>query len=149
MCVCVCVCVKVCVSTCVCGRITTWSMQLWKQVIWTKRSCSLHVPWAWACIVIWPLFRKMPINQKPLNRIRIFWYHFTPRKLLYLMVSINLVKFGPHGLSVFWGATLFWNVHVHSKNQKTSNLFKIALKGRWSVSNEWSLVGAICTKAFW
>ena len=45
----------------------------------------------------------MPVNQKPLNRIGIFWYHFTPRKLLYHMVSVKLVKFGPHGLSVFLG----------------------------------------------
>ena len=53
-------------------------------------------------IVIWPLFRRMPVNQKPLNRIGIFWYQFTPRKLLYLLISLNLVRFGPHWLSVFF-----------------------------------------------
>ena len=57
-------------------------------------------------IVIWPLFRKMPVDQKPLNRIGIFWYQFTPRKLLYLLVSLNLLKFGPHWLSFFL-ATLY------------------------------------------
>ena len=45
----------------------------------------------------------MPVNQKSLNRIGIFWYQFTPRKLLYHLVSLNLVKFGPHWLSVFIG----------------------------------------------
>ena len=30
----------------------------------------------------------------------IFWYQFTPRKLL--MISVHLVKFGPHWLSVFF-----------------------------------------------
>ena len=54
-----------------------------KQVI-LFLTCTM---WNMVIIVIWPLFRKMPVNQKPLNRIGIFWYHFTPRKLLYLMVS--------------------------------------------------------------
>ena len=58
--------------------------------------------WSIVIIVIWPLFRKMPVNQKPLNRIGILWYQFTLRKLLYLLVSLNLVKFGPHWLSVFF-----------------------------------------------
>ena len=49
----------------------------------------------------------MPVNQKPLSWIGIFWYQITPRKLLYLLVSLNLVKFGPHWLSVFFGATLY------------------------------------------
>ena len=49
----------------------------------------------------------MDANQKPLNQIGIFWYQFTPRKLFYLMVSVNLVKFGSHWLSVFCGATLY------------------------------------------
>ena len=44
----------------------------------------------------------MPANQNPLNRIDIFWNQFTPRKLLYHVVSVNFVKFGPHGLSVFF-----------------------------------------------
>ena len=44
----------------------------------------------------------MPANQKPLNQIEIFWYHFTPRKLLYHIVSLNLVKFGPHWLFCFF-----------------------------------------------
>ena len=45
----------------------------------------------------------MTANQKPLNQIGIFWYQFTPRKLLYLTISVNLIKFGPHWLSVFLG----------------------------------------------
>ena len=49
----------------------------------------------------------MPANQKPLNQIGMFWYQFTPRKLLYLMISVNLVKFGPHWLSIFLEATLY------------------------------------------
>ena len=52
--------------------------------------------------MIWPLFRKMAANQKLLNQIGIFWYQFTPRKLLYLMISVNMVKFGPHWLYVFF-----------------------------------------------
>ena len=28
------------------------------------------------------IVQKMPVNQKPLKRIGIFWYQFTPRKLL-------------------------------------------------------------------
>ena len=34
-----------------------------------------------------------------------FWYYSTPRKIPYLVISVNLVKFGSHGLSVL-GATL-------------------------------------------
>ena len=34
---------------------------------------------------------------------RVFWYQFTPRKLLYHMILVNLVTFGPLGLSVFFG----------------------------------------------
>ena len=49
------------------------------------------------------IVRKMPVNQKLLNRIGIFWYQFFPRKLLYPVVSVDLVKFGPHWLSVFLG----------------------------------------------
>ena len=49
----------------------------------------------------------MPANQKPLNRLELLWYQFTPREILYHMVSVNFVKFGPHGLSgIFW-ATLY------------------------------------------
>ena len=59
--------------------------------------------WTMVIILIWPLFRKMPVNQKPLNRIVIFWNHFTPRKLRNLIVSVNFVKFGPHWLFVFGG----------------------------------------------
>ena len=44
----------------------------------------------------------MPATQKPLNRIGIFWYQFTPRKLPYHIISVNLVKFGAHGLSGFF-----------------------------------------------
>ena len=56
--------------------------------------------WSMVIIVIWPLFKKKIVNKKPLNRIGIFWYHFTPRKIPYFMVSFNLVKFGSHGLWV-------------------------------------------------
>ena len=69
-----------------------------------KREILFHACFMWSLIiiiVIWTLFRKMPANQKPLNRIGKFWYHFTPRKIPYLMVSVNLVTFGLHGLSVW------------------------------------------------
>ena len=49
-------------------------------------------------IVIWPLFRKMPANQKPLNRIEICWYQFIPRKLL------------SHGISKFSQIWSTWDV---------------------------------------
>ena len=49
------------------------------------------------------IVRKMPVNQKLLNRIGIFWYQVFPRKFLYHVVSVDLVKFGPHWLSVFLG----------------------------------------------
>ena len=65
---------------------TTWSMH--------GHNCDLTIF----------LNRKMPANKNnPLNRIGIFWYHFTPRKLPYLTVSVNFVKIGPHGLSGFFG----------------------------------------------
>ena len=62
--------------------------------------------------MIWPLFRKMAANQKQLNQIGIFWYQFTPRKLLYLMISVNLVNFGPHWLSGFFLATLYIYIYI-------------------------------------
>ena len=79
--------------------------------------CILSGPpciWIMVIIVIWPLFRKMPVNQKPLNRIGIFWYHFTPRKshLINLMISVKLVKVGPHGLSVFWGHPIYIYIYI-------------------------------------
>ena len=52
----------------------------------------------------------MAANQKPLNQIGIFWYQFTPRKLLYLMISRNLVKFGPH----FFGPPCIFGVFISS-----------------------------------
>ena len=42
----------------------------------------------------------MHVNQKPLNQIEICWYHFTPRKFLSLMVSVNFVRFVPHWLCI-------------------------------------------------
>ena len=79
------------VSVCAHRRSTKWSVQPWKQAISNERSCSLPVPCRTikVIIVIWSLFRKMAANQKPLNQIGIFWYQFTPRKLLYLMISVN------------------------------------------------------------
>ena len=48
------------------------------------------------------VYKKCLPIKKPLNRIEIFWYQFTPRKLLYHMVSVNLVKFGPQWAVLFW-----------------------------------------------
>ena len=113
---CVCVCVGgggggvLCVSVGVRNRITIWALetsQLKRDVLFLTSTM-----WSMVIIVIWPLFRQMPANQKPLNRIEIFWYQFTPRKLLYHMVSLDLVKFGPHGLSVFLGHP----VYSHANN---------------------------------
>ena len=55
----------------------------------------------------------MPVNQKPVNQIMIFWYHFTPRKLLYLMIAIHLVKFGPHLLVVLGGHPVYKIKKLH------------------------------------
>ena len=129
-CVCACViaCVRVCVCVCELVYVFLWSCNLccvylcaWEKhsmiraalgIIHLKRNilfitCTM---WRIVKIVIWPLFRKMPVNQNPLNRIGIFWYQFTPRKLLYLLVSLNLVNFGPHWLSVFIGPPCIWRV---------------------------------------
>ena len=50
----------------------------------------------------------MAANQKPLHQIGIFWYQFTPRKLLYLN---DITKFGQIwstlAVRFFW-ATLYW-----------------------------------------
>ena len=116
VCVCACVCVRACVRACVCvwggggcacllafvlNRSTTWALEtshFKREVLFL--TCTM---WSMILIVIWPLFRKMTANQKPLNRIEIFWYQITPRKLVYHVVSIHFVKFGPHWLSVFLG----------------------------------------------
>ena len=101
------VCLGLCYLCCVylCGwekyymiRAALGTSHLKREILFL--TCNM---WRIVIIVIWTLFRKMPVNQKPLNRIGIFWYQFTPRKLLYLLVSLNFVKFGPHWLSV-----LFW-----------------------------------------
>ena len=52
----------------------------------------------------------MAANQKALNQIGIFWYQFTPRKLLYLMILVNLVNFGPNWLSVFFGHPVYFQI---------------------------------------
>ena len=113
VCVCVCVCVSVCVCACVCVYVFCLSRCLFVCIAeaqndpYSLGNKPFHtrdlVPCNKVIVVIRPLFRKMAANQKPLNQIGIFWYQFTPRKLLYLMISLNLVKFGPHWLSVFWG----------------------------------------------
>ena len=114
MCVYVCVFVRVCEGGWACvlclsvgvrNRSTTWALEtshLKRDVLFF--TCEM---WSMVIFVIWPLFRKMPANQKPLNRIGIFRYQFTPRQLLYHMVSVNLVNFGPYGLSVFF-FFFFW-----------------------------------------
>ena len=104
MCVCV---LRVSVSVCAHSRSTKRSVQPWKQAISHERSCSLPAPCNKVKIVIRALFRKMAANQKPLNQIGIFWYQFTPRKLLYLMIPLNLVKICPHWLSVLGGHPVY------------------------------------------
>ena len=89
-------------------EIILWFTHYFESYLCGKSDCNffwdIWYMWRIVIIVIWTLFSKMPVNQKPLNRIGIFWYQFTPRKLLYLLVSLYLVKFGPHWLSVFfWG----------------------------------------------
>ena len=43
----------------------------------------------------------MPVNKKNYStESGYFWYHFTPRKLPFLLALIDLVKFEPHRLSV-------------------------------------------------
>ena len=125
MCVCVCaVCVRecvyvFCVSRCLFVRIAEAQndpCSLGKQAISHERSCSLPVPCNKVKIEIQPLFRKMAANQKPLNQIGMFWYQFTPRKLLYLMISLNLVKFVPHWLSVFLGPPCITPYHNKKGN---------------------------------
>ena len=53
----------------------------------------------------------MAANQKPLNQIGIFWYQFTPRKLLYLIIYVNLSNLVHIGCPVFW-ATLYITIMV-------------------------------------
>ena len=110
----------VCVCVCDMIRAALGTSHLKRVILFL--TCTV---WTMVIIMIWPLFRNMNqynnqnfINEKPLNRIGIFWYHFTPRKLLYLMVSVNLVKFGPHGLSVFLGATLYKTNLTDGNNEK-------------------------------
>ena len=57
---------------------------------------------------------KMPANPEPLNRIEIFWYHFTPRNISYLMVLLNLVKFGTLGRSApqDWKLCMFSSISM-------------------------------------
>ena len=92
--------------------------------------------------VIWPLFRKMPVNQKTLNRIGIFWYYFTPRKLLYLMISVNLVKFGHIGFQgyVFFLAILLSVSLIYTERQK-----KLITFSEWhslkSTASKWFIFG--------
>ena len=82
--------------------------------------------WSMVIIVIWPLFRKMRVNQNPLNQIGIFWYHFTPRNSLYHMVSVKFVKFGPQWLfGFFLWATLY--IHFLILHQKCGNSFEIIM----------------------
>ena len=89
-----CVCVRVCVI-CVCVFLCAWqkhgNIRVALEASHLKRDmygvehcniCDLTIVW------------KMPVNQKLLNRIGIFWYHFTPRKLLYHMISLNLGQLG-------------------------------------------------------
>ena len=63
----------------------------------------------------------MPANQKPFNQIGIFGYHLTPRKLLYLMVSVNLVHVGCQ----FWEATLYhWSSQWRFPLRKSQDRWK-------------------------
>ena len=57
--------------------------------------------WIMIIIAIRPMFIRLPANQKLFNRIGNIWYHFTSRKIPYLMVSVNFVTFWSYGLSIF------------------------------------------------
>ena len=81
-CVCTSLCVREFVRVCV--YLCAWQkhdMICAALAIWNERSCSLQCT-MWSMVMIWPLFRKMPVNQKTLNQIGIFWYHFTPRNVI-------------------------------------------------------------------
>ena len=58
-------------------------------------SCMFNVEYDYT-VVIRPLFR-MPTNQKQLNRIGKIFYNFTPRKIVYLKVLVNLIYLGHMG----------------------------------------------------
>ena len=60
--------------------------------------CMYHVDLGHNCDPGYCLENACQSNHS--TESRYFWYHFTPRKLLYLMVSVNFVKCGPHWLSV-------------------------------------------------
>ena len=111
-CVCACVvtCVLfLCVSSCVRGRSTTVSRQPQKQTIWNERSCSLHVRCgALSYLGSYHCLEKCLSRKNYSTESGFFWYHFTPRKLLYHMISVNLVKFGLIGLSGFFFFFFFW-----------------------------------------
>ena len=68
----------------------------------TKNNNNNNRPLCRKATIVW----KMAANHKPLNRIGKILNYFTPRKIPYLMVSVNLVIFGSHWLTI-WGATLY------------------------------------------
>ena len=116
VCVCTSLCVWVCLCVCylcVCVYLYTWQKHDNGRVVLETSRLKREIlfltftMWRIVICVIWPLFGKMHVNQKLLNRIGIFWYQFTPRKLLYHVISVNFVKFGPFGLSVFFGHPVY------------------------------------------
>ena len=111
MCVCVCVCVRVCVcvfrvSVSVCAHIAeaqNYPCSLGNRSFQTRVLVHYlyHVEQSHNCDLT--IVLKNSCQSKPLNQIGIFWYQFTPRELLYLMISVNLVHIG----CPFFGATLY------------------------------------------
>ena len=66
------------------------------------RCGKLSYLWSDHCLV-----RCLSIKNYSTESGFFFWYQFTPRKLLYDMILVNLVKFGLLGLSGCFGATLY------------------------------------------
>ena len=159
VCVCVCVCARACVCMCLCLCYYYFFFCVCVCLLVCvaearQYPCSLenksfetrdHVPYMYdvehchICdlTIVW----KMPVNKKLLNRIGIFWYHFTPRKLLYYMISVKFVKFGPLGLSVFLGHP--YTLHMerlelspHWRKMPLSLLCKHRVQQNWCVDCE-------------
>ena len=61
--------------------------------------CDLTIVWKNAC----------QSNTTQPNR-DCFWYHFTPRKLLYHMISVNLSNLGHLGCPFFFGGATLYNI---------------------------------------
>ena len=126
-CVCMCVhevvCVRVCLGVCylLCAYLFTWqkhgNVRVVLETSHLKREIFFLTMYDVENCHICDLtiVRKMlSIKNYSTESGFFFWYQFFPRKLLYHVVSVDLVKFGPHWLSVFLGGHPLYIYIMHS-----------------------------------